>query len=619
MSSLALASDVDVGAVMLQIAGKLGRPGIRVDQRITDGTLERTMDGASTLTLTLDDHDRALLRSGLFDQQLDLRLFGEWWRLVQVGKGGDQLALTFEDRAVAYLRANAKPRKAARSKMTRAEFALSIVHEVKAGGGIPFFCPDLHVKQTIATASSKLTPAQRAATASQGIAPGATLTVGGAAATALQRQNAERALDVASSLGAGSRAMLALMEAVIVESRIQNLAGGDADSRGILQVRDSTAAPMRINNRDIEQCCNTFLTRGFTGRGGAITIAAKNPSWTAGQVAQAVQGSAYPARYDQAQAEASRFIASYGGAPSADAGATVTAPYQFQRGGTDGTPEDSWACLQRLAQEVGWRCFIVEGTCYFASETTLAKAKPRATLAEQTGAVDVIDFDIDNGKASSEATVTARISRLGFPPGSVVELANCGPANGRWLVQSVSRGVFDAQGTITLKRVTKPLPEPPADQTSAAAGDGSSSGGLGVSAGALNVKGSPQQIIDELVIPIARKHNMVTGVDAAQITAANARHGATVTGSRSDHEGPPRIAWASDMSNGSAPTAQMDALAKDLADSFGIDWAGSGLAQAIKGGYRYQLIYRSNIGGNHFNHVHFGIRLSSNESPRGPA
>jgi hypothetical protein len=30
--------------------------------------------------------------------------------------------------------------------------------------------------------------------------------------------------------------------------------------------------------------------------------------------------------------------------------------------------------------------------------------------------------------------------------------------------------------------------------------------------------------------------------------------------------------------------------------------------EAAHGGYRYQLIYRTYEGGNHFNHVHFGVR-----------
>jgi len=609
VSSLALASDVDVGAVLLQTAGaKLGKgSSIRVDQRITDGRLERTMDGASTLTLTLDDHDRALLRSGAFSTQLDLDLAGEWWRLVQVGKQGDTLTLTFEDRAVAYLRQITKPRKAKRSRMTRAEFALSIVREVKAGGGIPFFCPDVHAKVPIASSRDKVTKPAREATVSQGLSPGTALTVKGAPASSAQRANAQRVLDVAASLNAGERATMALMQAVIVESQVQNLNYGDRDSLGILQVRTSTAAGMHIDNRDVEQCCNAFLTRGFWGKGGAITIAAKNPSMTTGMVAQNTQGSGVPTAYDQWRAEAAKWVAAYGGAGPGGGSfsATRLVPYQFQRGGTAGEVEDSWTCLQRLASEVGWRCFMSGGALYFASETTLMRAAPRATLSERTLGVDTIDFDVDNGKASNEATVTARVALLGFPPGSVVELEDCGPADGRWLVLTVDRGVFDAAASVTLKRVTQPLPEPPADTTTVTSGGGFVAAGAGAQA----AKGTPQEIIDSLVVPLARKYGMVTGVDPAAITAANARHGATVSGSRSDHQGPPSIAWASDMSNGSSPTPQMDKLASALANAFGISWSGSGLVSTTAGGYRYQLIYRTLEGGNHFNHVHFGCRV----------
>jgi hypothetical protein len=489
VSALATTSDVDVGAVMLQVAGKkLGR--VRVDQRLTDGRLERTMDGASTLTLTVDDTDRALITAGVFDKQIDVQLLGEWWRLVQVSKSGDTLTLTFEDRAVSYLRKQTKPRKAARSKMTRAQFALSLVREVKAGGGIKFVCPDLTAKQPIAKSSQKPTPASKAAPAGgQGISSAAGLTCKHAPASAEQRKNAERVLDVAASLNAGPRASLALLQACTQESGLKNLSYGMGGSTGILQVLASTGQGMGIDPRDVEACANVFLTRGFyadpqMGAGGAISKAGKYPSATTGRVAQAVQGSGHPTLYDQWQAEAQKWLAAYGGVTGGGSGSfdtTTTVPYQFQRGGTDGTVEDSWTCLQRLASEVGWRCFIVEGACYFVSETTLATAKPRATLSELTLGVDTIDFDVDNGKATSEATVTARIVRLGFPPGSVVVLDDVGPANGRWLVHTVARGVFDAQGTITLKRVTEPLPEPAASTTTTSTG--SSQLGFGGAAG----------------------------------------------------------------------------------------------------------------------------------------
>lgn len=131
--------------------------------------------------------------------------------------------------------------------------------------------------------------------------------------------------------------------------------------------------------------------------------------------------------------------------------------------------------------------------------------------------------------------------------------------------------------------------------------DVDAAGGLGAA-----LTGSPKSIIDGVVLPIARSHGIHR--TAAENDAANHRHGPTISGSRSDHQGPPEKAWAADMSNGHAPTPEMDALARDLADKFDIPWKGSGLAEKHADGYRYQVIYRTTIGGNHFDHVHFGVR-----------
>src|SRR4051794_32274770 len=59
------------------------------------------------------------------------------------------------------------------------------------------------------------------------------------------------------------------------------------------------------------------------------------------------------------------------------------------------------------------------------------------------------------------------------------------------------------------------------------------------------VKGkTPKGVIDSIVIPIAKKHGWRGS--AATIAAANAVHGPTTTGGRSDHQGPPSKAWAGD-------------------------------------------------------------------------
>jgi hypothetical protein len=129
----------------------------------------------------------------------------------------------------------------------------------------------------------------------------------------------------------------------------------------------------------------------------------------------------------------------------------------------------------------------------------------------------------------------------------------------------------------------------------AAHGGGTSLGGL-----------SPKSIIDSVVIPMAQANGI--DVSPESVAAANGRHGPTITGSRSDHQGPPAEAWAADMSNGSSPTPEMDKLAAQLARRFNLKWSGSGAVSGNINGFRVQLIYRSMVGGNHYNHVHFGIR-----------
>lgn len=142
-----------------------------------------------------------------------------------------------------------------------------------------------------------------------------------------------------------------------------------------------------------------------------------------------------------------------------------------------------------------------------------------------------------------------------------------------------------------------------------AASTAASVGGSAVSGPLAGFKGTPKQLVDNYVIPIARKNKVF--VTPLSVAAANAAHSITTTsGNKSDHKGPPNVAWAADMSNGGSPTKEMDGLARDLATAFGIPWSGSGLVNHQWGRYRIQLIYRTNLGGNHYNHVHFGVKLT---------
>lgn len=421
----------------------------RIDAAITDGQLERTIEGASTLSLTLHDPRRALIRSGIFSRMVEVRLENRlWFRLVKVAKSGDDLNLTFEDREVDMLRRRNRPRKANRRNVTRAQFALSLIREVRPR--MAYRIPELRQRQPI-------------------------------------------------------------RDAVIERGQ----------QRRIL-------------------------------------------------------------------------------------------PYQFRRGDSDGKREDSWTCLQRLASEVQWRCYCSQGVVWFVSEAWLMNQAARFTWTEQSPGIEEIDFDIDSGKRAQELTITARAARWQAGPGAAVTIDELGPANGKWIVARMSRGLYDANATINLKRAVKKLPEPapeteeiPQKPTVRLAPEGSAflPGSVAASSGT-GLSGTPKDLIDRIVVPIARRNGMVTGASVSAVNAANARR----AGTASDHGGPPTLRWASDMSNGYSPTPQMDAVAREIARAFGIPWTGAGLANHSRGGYRFQLIYRSNIGGNHFNHVHVGIR-----------
>jgi hypothetical protein len=107
------------------------------------------------------------------------------------------------------------------------------------------------------------------------------------------------ALAQAGRMHASAKVRLALVEAGIVESGLRNLPYGDRDSLGFLQQRPSKGwrCPRNI----------TCATWDFVRR--AIPIA--HAYATAGRLAQAVQRSAFPDRYDQAQGRALEVIASY--------------------------------------------------------------------------------------------------------------------------------------------------------------------------------------------------------------------------------------------------------------------------------------------------------------------
>lgn len=112
------------------------------------------------------------------------------------------------------------------------------------------------------------------------------------------------AYGAATKLTKDPKILLALFEAGIVESNFHNdTSATDHDSLGYLQQRPSQGWP---NPTDVPTATKSFVVK-------AQTKLTANPHLTAEQLAQAVQVSAYPDRYGQAQQAAQTLLAGASG------------------------------------------------------------------------------------------------------------------------------------------------------------------------------------------------------------------------------------------------------------------------------------------------------------------
>jgi hypothetical protein len=105
---------------------------------------------------------------------------------------------------------------------------------------------------------------------------------------------------VARRFNASDKVILAAYEAAIVESGVHSLPFGDRDSIGLFQQRDSWGTFEQ--RMDPVWASTQFIRKA---------VAQNEPWMTAGQLAQDVQVSAFPDRYDQVRDQALSLIATY--------------------------------------------------------------------------------------------------------------------------------------------------------------------------------------------------------------------------------------------------------------------------------------------------------------------
>lgn len=326
-----------------------------------------------------------------------------------------------------------------------------------------------------------------------------------------QRSVLKRALRVAQDKGASPREMKALVTALAVESNYRDLSYGDRDSVGALQQRPSQGwGPA---SESLETDVAQFLRaakKANTGRG------------SAGQLAQAVQRSAFPGRYDERGAEADALIRRYSRSGT-------------KRGSRGGSGSD------RPVRDS------------YRTETTpgVDRSADRLALKQQYLSV--------RGK-----------------PGALA---------------SLKLGLDQAQDT------------PPESRRVRVEGEPSSNGSDGARGGSTRSYGEAGRRYagtEGKIIPLSqRAHALGLKTTSGKRDTMN-----TASGGVSDHYKGKKNATARDWSG---PPEKMDQLARSIAAGLGVRDFKGGVLNVKRGGFRYQLLWKTNVGGDHFTHIHLGV------------
>lgn len=158
-----------------------------------------------------------------------------------------------------------------------------------------------------------------------------------------------------------------------------------------------------------------------------------------------------------------------------------TAPTELARGNpATREREDSWTAIHRIGLERGWRFFLRGDQAIYTPEPYLLSQNTRWNMTQGKNGVEYIDFDFDNGKPTAVLRARVRAARWQVRVGEPVHVHDMGPADGRWMVISVARSLFDIHADIRLGKPHPILPEPkPSDTTTAGTGAGAATATFG--------------------------------------------------------------------------------------------------------------------------------------------
>lgn len=633
--------------VLLSVAN---RAALKADvvRAVQDVEYTGSMESAPALTVTILDPDDDLLRSHLMVRRaqrsrdygspiaytlraIDLTFRGIPYRLTDANREDDFVDLVFEHRGVAYMRQHDRPISASRNATTRALFIRRQVREVgrdrKASHRMAFWAPELRIRQPIAAADtdelsvnaeSSRDVSSDDASAFRGVK------IKGQAADAEQRRNLALAFGEVADENVPHKALVAMALAPIGENSWRS--GKNAQGSGAtgpFQVMPATARDHGVSLDDFGVHARIFLVgaksgrykgKSFTGGAPAATIARENPGISAAEIVDRVEGGgAGAAFYAPYIREAEAIVEAAGGVSGGGGGGdTYVKQYRFRRD----KGEDGWESTGRLAEEVNRRRFVTvvaprQDVFIYAADADLMKFRPQAVVGPDHPALVDYGYDLTMGRTARRLSLELAPGDLDLAWGLPIQFEGERGAGGKWLVWEVSEGSDSATIQVECVQPT-PVKLEPASERIQRRPDDVEADGSRLEGGDLRTM-TPKEIIDTYVLPVARENGLKTP-SGTELTASNndaANRAHTHLGSASDHAGPSEVKWASDMSNGSSPTPEMDKVAKTLATMFDIPWSGAGLKSASHHGCRFQIIYRYSDAqaGNHYNHIHFGVKV----------
>jgi hypothetical protein len=291
------------------------------------------------------------------------------------------------------------------------------------------------------------------------------LTVKGAKANPHQAQNMALIAQRTKLKGGDLESAAGAIATAIQESAVTNINYGDRDSLGLYQQRPSmgwgTAAQVTNPTYAIDKFLSIYLPYRRQGLGWLTASHKTQRSAFASAPAKWYGESLRAARYFLGSGADTSAVTGTGGGDGGGGSTTETRdkPYEFSRGSAD-KKEDSWTCIGRLAAEVGWRRFTANGELWLVSDQWLVARQPKYRISEGARGVLGLSFEFETRQESTEATLRTVIGRYGLSPGDVVQIAQEGPADGKWLVATTRRDLYSAVQETTLRRAQPKLPEP---------------------------------------------------------------------------------------------------------------------------------------------------------------